>query len=169
MGRWSVITKEVTRETRVAGTAQALASSSEQLTNISAQMSAGAEETSSQANVVSAAAEQVSKNVDTVATGAEELSASIKEISANTTEAAKVAEEAVNVASSTTETMNKLDKSSAEIGQVIKVITSIAQQTNLLALNAPIEAARAGEAGTGFEVGADSAWALAEARTIHQP
>ena len=38
-------------------------------------------------------------------------------------------------------------QSSAEIGEVIKVITSIAQQTNLLALNATIEAAHAGEAG----------------------
>ncbi len=36
-------------------------------------------------------------------------------------------------------------ESSAEIGQVIKIITSIAKQTNLLALNAAIEAARTGE------------------------
>lgn len=41
-------------------------------------------------------------------------------------------------------------ESSAEIGQVIKVITSIAEQTNLLALNATIEAARVGEAGKGI-------------------
>jgi methyl-accepting chemotaxis protein len=49
--------------------------------------------------------------------------------------------------------MAKLGESSAEIGEVVKVITSIAQQTNLLALNATIEAARAGEAGKGFAVG----------------
>jgi methyl-accepting chemotaxis protein len=56
----------------------------------------------------------------------------------------------------------KLSGSSAEIGQVIKVITSIAQQTNLLALNATIEAARAGEAGKGFAVVANEVKELAK-------
>ena len=56
----------------------------------------------------------------------------------------------------------KLGESSAEIGNVIKVITSIAQQTNLLALNATIEAARAGEAGKGFAVVANEVKELAK-------
>jgi methyl-accepting chemotaxis protein len=51
---------------------------------------------------------------------------------------------------STNETIARLGESSAEIGNVIKVITSIAEQTKLLALNATIEAARAGEMGKGF-------------------
>jgi methyl-accepting chemotaxis protein len=58
--------------------------------------------------------------------------------------------------------VGKLGDSSAEIGQVIKVITSIAQQTNLLALNATIEAARAGEAGKGFAVVANEVKELAK-------
>src|SRR6202042_866320 len=62
----------------------------------------------------------------------------------------------------TTETMKKLGESSREIGNVIKVITSIAQQTNLLALNATIEAARAGEAGKGFAVVANEVKELAK-------
>jgi methyl-accepting chemotaxis protein len=142
--------------------AQTLASSSEELSAVSAQMSANAEETSSQANVVSAASEQVSKNIQTVATATEEMSASIKEIAKSATEAAKIATSAVRTADSTNATVGKLGESSAEIGQVIKVITSIAQQTNLLALNATIEAARAGEAGKGFAVVANEVKELAK-------
>ena len=55
---------------------------------------------------------------------------------------------------------------SAEIGQVVKVIRSIAAQTNLLALNATIEAARAGEAGKGFAVVANEVKDLANATAV---
>jgi methyl-accepting chemotaxis protein len=129
-----------------------LASSSEELTVVSQQMASNAEETAVQANVVSAASEEVSKNVALVAAAPEEMKASIREISKNANDSARVAKNAVSMAHSTSETMNKLGESSREIGNVIKVITSIAQQTNLLALNATIEAARAGEAGKGFAV-----------------
>jgi methyl-accepting chemotaxis protein len=90
------------------------------------------------------------------------MGASIKEIAKNATEAAKVATAAVKVAETANSTVGKLGESSAEIGQVIKVITSIAQQTNLLALNATIEAARAGEAGKGFAVVANEVKELAK-------
>ncbi len=141
---------------------QALASAAEELTATSQQMSANAEETSTQTKVVSAATVQVNQNLQTVATGAEEMGASIKEIAKNATEAAKVATAAVKVAETANTTVSKLGESSAEIGQVIKVITSIAQQTNLLALNATIEAARAGEAGKGFAVVANEVKELAK-------
>ena len=68
----------------------------------------------------------------------------------------------MGVAAATSETIAKLGRSSAEIGEVVKVITSIAQQTNLLALNATIEAARAGEAGKGFAVVAGEVKELAK-------
>ncbi|MGA8314020.1 MAG: PAS domain S-box protein [Terriglobales bacterium] len=139
-----------------------LASASEELTTVSQQMSANAEETSAQTKVVSAATLQVSQNLQTVATGAEEMGASIKEIAKNATEAAKVATAAVKVAETANATVSKLGDPSTEIGQVIKVITSIAQQTNLLALNATIEAARAGEAGKGFAVVANEVKELAK-------
>lgn len=148
--------------TNISKTAQSLAGASRQLTAVSQQMAANAEETATQANVASAAAEEVSKNVSTVATGAEEMGMSIKEIAKNANEAAKVAESAVEVARKTNAIVAKLGESSGEIGNVIKVITGIAQQTNLLALNATIEAARAGEAGKGFAVVANEVKELAK-------
>ena len=146
----------------IGASAMNLASASEELTTVSQQMSANAEETSAQTKVVSGATLQVNQNLQTVATGAEEMGASIKEIAKNATEAAKVASSAVRAAETANATVSKLGESSAEIGQVIKVITSIAQQTNLLALNATIEAARAGEAGKGFAVVANEVKELAK-------
>ena len=148
--------------TLIAQTAQNVAGSSESLSSTSQLITANSEETSAQARVVSNATVEVSRNLQTVATGAEEMGVSIKEIAKNATEAAKVATSAVRVAETANATVAKLGDSSTEIGQVIKVITSIAQQTNLLALNATIEAARAGEAGKGFAVVANEVKELAK-------
>ncbi len=142
--------------------ARTLSSASEELSNTSQQLGTNSQQTTTQAAAVSAAAEEVSQNVQTVSTATEEMSASIKEISKNASEAAEVASSAARLAGSTTATMTKLSESSAEIGNVIKVITSIAEQTNLLALNATIEAARAGEAGKGFAVVANEVKELAK-------
>jgi len=146
----------------IANAAQQVGGASEDVANASQQISANSEETSAQANVVSQASQRVNENLQSVSTGAEEMTATIQSIASNAHEAATVASSAVQTAQSANATVGKLGDSSAEIGEVIKVITSIAQQTNLLALNATIEAARAGEAGKGFAVVANEVKELAK-------
>ncbi|WP_414571811.1 methyl-accepting chemotaxis protein [Nostoc sp. CCY 9925] len=142
--------------------ATAVASSSEELTAVSQEMTQNAEQTAEQATLASASAEQVSQNTNTVAIAVEEMNASIREIAKTVTEGSKVTIEAVKTAEHTNQTINKLAQSSIQIGKVIKVITAIAGQTNLLALNATIEAARAGDAGRGFAVVANEVKELAK-------
>jgi methyl-accepting chemotaxis protein len=124
-------------------------------------MSVSASDASTRAATVGAASESSSNNVGTVAAAAEELSSSVAEISRQVRQSSEIAGKAVGDAERTNATVQALSTGAEKIGEVVKLIHSIAAQTNLLALNATIEAARAGESGRGFAVVASEVKALA--------
>ena len=62
----------------------------------------------------------------------------------------------------TSKRIKRLGESSQEIGEIVQLISDIADRTSILALNASIQAAMAGEAGQGFAVVAEEVERLAE-------
>lgn len=112
-------------------------------------------------SAVTSSSDAASAGVQSVATATEELSASVDEISRQVQESAQIAGAAVDQAQKTDGRIAELNAAADRIGDVVKLITAIADQTKLLALNATIEAERAGETGKGFAVVAQEVKALA--------
>lgn len=141
---------------------ETVSSASTELEASAGTLTSTAERAQEHTTAVAAASEEASTNVQSVASATEELSSSVNEISRQVQESSRIANEAVDQARRTNEHVGELSKAADSIGDVVKIISSIAGQTNLLALNATIEAARAGESGRGFSVVASEVKTLAE-------
>jgi methyl-accepting chemotaxis protein len=148
-------------ERSVNGIVRSVSSAAAGMQTTAESMKATASDASTRAAHVSAASQSASGNVGTVAAAAEELSSSVAEISRQVGRSSEIASQAVTDAERTNATVQVLSTGAEKIGEVVKLIHSIAAQTNLLALNATIEAARAGESGRGFAVVASEVKALA--------
>lgn len=139
-------------ETKLLGGMAVVSAAATQLKATSGSLHTGSARAMELTAAVAAATEEASVSVQTVASASEELAASISEIERRMVEASTMTNAAAKEAESANGQVSRLEAAVMEIGQVIRLITDIAEKTNLLALNATIEAARAGEAGKGFAV-----------------
>ncbi len=164
--------------------------SSEQVAASSEQLTAGAQQSAEASNNIATSITQVAQGsekqvsaVNDTSAIVEEISATMEEVSATAAEMATMSEQAAGAATEGKQSVDRavtqmrevsvgakqaqtaaeaLKVSSAQIGEIVGLISTIAGQTNLLALNAAIEAARAGEQGRGFAVVAEEVRKLAE-------
>jgi methyl-accepting chemotaxis protein len=148
-------------EAAVGNIVNAVSSASTELEAAAGTLTRTAETTQQLSATVAAASEEASANVESVASATNEMTSSVDEISRQVHKSTKIAQQAVDQAGRTDARIATLSQAAGRIGDVVKLITAIAEQTNLLALNATIEAARAGEAGKGFAVVASEVKVLA--------
>jgi methyl-accepting chemotaxis protein len=149
---------------------------------------------SDSSNNIATSSEQINKSSSDAAATITQIATGIASVTENVQDVARFAENAndkaqrgqeimsemmlnvnalVESSSVVGQSVQKMNTSTQNIGQIVDIITHIADQTNLLALNAAIEAARAGDAGKGFAVVAEEVRKLAgksanAARDIHQ-
>ncbi|HWC94424.1 MAG TPA: PAS-domain containing protein [Pseudolabrys sp.] len=140
---------------------QSAAASAGEMRSTAANLLNASGHTSRRADDAVQTSHKASGNVQSAALAADELSNSIAEIERRVSQTADVVRLAVAEAQGANADIETLARTGQKIGDVVKLIRSIAGQTNLLALNATIEAARAGEAGRGFAVVASEVKSLA--------
>lgn len=152
-------------ETKVGALAGTVEKSVSAMGRSAERMAANARKTGVEADSATVATDESAADVSAISGAAGELADSVRHISEQVVAVSSAVADGAQQAERVTADVLELAGTAQAIGDIVKIIDSIAEETNLLALNATIEAARAGPAGKGFAVVAAEVKALANQTT----
>jgi methyl-accepting chemotaxis protein len=158
----------------------------QQVQNATYMVTSSADDIADQSTSLSQETEEQAKEIENTSAEVLQITDQFQNVARKTEESVQVAQQARETANkgyeavtntvegmdrirdqvqATSKRIKRLGESSQEVGEIVQLISDIADRTSILALNASIQASMAGDAGQGFAVVAEEVERLAERST----